>query len=155
MLELTFAPPLGFGDILHAPNGNSRQIHLDQSFLDADLLRPINNAQGFAFQRATFSTGNMQSHFSRFRQEIALIASAPRILPIRTALIPRSLADRVGCCIQQRIQRILDRLPNQSVKMRPNFFFSDFNRSGDSLFIFLCYLFHGQFFFLLIAVWSL
>ena len=43
--------------------------------------------------------------------------------------------------IQKRIQRILDRLPNQSVKMRLNLFSSDFNCSGDCLFIFLRYIF--------------
>ena len=62
--------------------------------------------------------------FARFRQEFAFVAPDPHILPIRTALIPRSLADRVGFRIQERIQRILDGLSNQSVKMRPNLFFS-------------------------------
>ena len=36
--------------------------------------------------------------------------------------------------------------PDQSVKMRPNLFFIDFHRSGDCLFIFLRYIFHGLFF---------
>ena len=47
---------------------------------------------------------------------------------------------------QECIQRILNRLPNQSIKMRPNLFFINFNRSGDCLFIFLRYIFHGLFF---------
>lgn len=56
--------------------------------------------------------------------------------------------------IQERIQRILDLLPNQSVKMRPNLFI-DFNPSGDCLFLFLRSFFMACFSFLLIAVWSL
>ena len=59
-----------------------------------------------------------------------------------------NLADRVGFRIQKRIQRILDRLPNQSVEMRPNLFFINFNRSGDCLFVFLRYIFLGLFSFL-------
>lgn len=35
--------------------------------------------------------------------------------------------------------------PNQSVKMRSNLFFIDFNRSGDCLFVFLRYIFHDLF----------
>ena len=61
---------------------------------------------------ATFSDGDVKFYFSRLCQEFAFIAFGPRILPIRTALIPRSLADRVGFRIQKRIQRILDRLSN-------------------------------------------
>ena len=90
----------------------------------------------------------MKFYFSRFCQEFAFIASGPCILPIRTALIPRGLADCVGFRIQKRIQRILDRLPNQSVEMRPNLFFINFNRSGDCLFVFLRYIFLGLFSFL-------
>ena len=66
-------------------------------------------------------------------QEFAFIASGPCILPIRTALIPRSLTNRVSVRIQKRIQRITDRLPNQPVKVRLNLFFIDFDRSGDCL----------------------
>ena len=90
----------------------------------------------------------MKFYFSRFCQKFAFIASGPCILPIRTALIPRGLADRVSFRIQKRIQRILDRLPNQSVEMRPNLFFINFNRSGDCLFVFLRYIVYGLFSFL-------
>ena len=129
-------------------------MHLDQGFLDAALLRLITlNDLRSKWQRS--QTGNLKFYFSRFCQEFAFIASGPRILPIRTALIPRSLADRVGFRIQERIQRILDRLPNQSVKMRPNLFSIVFNRSGDCLFIFLHYISYGLFPFLLIQVLSL
>ena len=87
----------------------------------------------FKWQRS--QTGNAKFHFSRFRQKFAFIAFGPRILPIRTTVIAQSLADRVGFSIQQCIQCILDGLPNQSIEMRPNLFFIDFNRSGDCLFI--------------------
>lgn len=93
-------------------------------------------------------TWNTKFHFACFRQEFAFIVSCPRVLPIRTALIPRSLADRIGFRIQQRIQRILYGLSDKSVEMRPNLFFIDFNRSGDCLFGFLRYIFHGLFSFL-------
>ena len=79
----------------------------------------------------------MKFYFSGFCQKFAFIASGPCILPIRTALIPRGLADRVGFRIQKRIQRILDGLSDKSVEMRPNLFFIDFNRSGDCLLVFL------------------
>lgn len=42
----------------------------------------------------------------------------------------------------------LDRLSDKSVEMRPNLFFINFNRSGDCLFVFLRYIFHGLFSFL-------
>ena len=58
--------------------------------------------------------GNAKFCFARFRQEFAFAASGLRILPIRAALMPRSLADRVGFRIQKSIQRTLDRLSNQS-----------------------------------------
>ncbi len=90
----------------------------------------------------------MKFYFSRFCQEFAFVASRPRILPIRTALIPRSLADRVGFRIQKSIQRILDGLSDKAVEMRPNLFFINFNRSGDCLFVFLRYIFLGLFSFL-------
>lgn len=144
----------GFGDILHLLNGHASQIHLDQGFLDVALLCLLTlNDLRFKWQRS--QTGNVKFHFARFRQKFAFIASGSRLLTGRTALIPRSLADRVGFRIQKRIQRILDRLSNQSVKMRPNLFFVNFNRSGDCLFVFLRYIFHSLFSFPLIMGWSL
>ena len=62
---------------------------------DAALLRLITlNDLRFKWQRS--QTGNVKFYFSRFCQEFAFVASGPCILPIRTALIPRSLADRVS-----------------------------------------------------------
>ena len=52
--------------------------------------------------------------------------------------MPRSLADRVGFRIQERIQRILDGLSNQSVKMRPNLFFSSILIAPEIAFSFSC-----------------
>ena len=86
---------------------------------------------------AASANGNQKFHFARFGQKFAIVASCSHILPIRAAPIPRSLADRVGFRIQERIQRILDGLSNLSVEMRPNLFFTDFNCSGDCFFVFM------------------
>ena len=146
----------GFGDILHLLNGHASQIHLDQGFLDvcfALLCLITLNDLRFKWQRS--QTGNVKFHFARFRQKFAFIASGSRFLTSRTALIPRSLADRVSFRIKKSIQCILDRLSNQSIKMRPNLFFINFNRSGDCLFVFLRYIFHSLFSFPSIMGWSL
>ena len=56
---------------------------------DAALLRLITlNDLRFKWQRS--KAGNVKFYFSRFCQEFAFIASGPCILPLRTALIPRT-----------------------------------------------------------------
>ena len=74
--------PTGFGNILHAPNGHSCQIHLNQSVLNAALFRLITlNDLRFKWQRS--KTGNAKFHFARFRQKFTFVASGPRVQPIR------------------------------------------------------------------------
>ena len=72
------------------------------------------NAQQFAFQRGMFANGEREVPLLPRSSGGYVCSFRPAYLPIRTALIPRSLADRVSFRIQKRIQSILGRLPNHS-----------------------------------------
>ena len=96
------------------------------------------------------SIGNVRKRGARSFTSPAFVRSLRLLLSARVScrsgrrVMPQCLADRAGFRIQECVQRILDRLPDQSISMSVNLFFIDFDCSG-GLCIFLRYIFLSVF----------
>ena len=90
-----------------------------------------------------------KSYDSKFKSRVALEA-------LRGELTVAEIAGKYQVHPNQVQQWKRNSWEEQPVrKDASKFLSSNFNRSGDCLFVFLRYIFHGLFSFLLITVWSL
>ena len=124
-----------FGDVLHAPDRNAGQIHLDQCLLHGALLGLI-APDDLRFEGQTPKPGNFQIDLARLGEQFSVIASRPGIQAIRCPLMAARIADGIRFRIQQGVQRVLDGLPHQTVNVVLNLFFINFDGSGDCFFPF-------------------
>ena len=111
--------PQRLGDVLHPPDRNARQIHLDQRFLDRALPPAValNNGRlkGLAPQLR-----NLEVDLAGAGLQRPFIAASSGILPGLAALVTSCAAKLVSLSIQHRVQRLFDRPANHLAKMVPD-----------------------------------
>ena len=98
--------PQRFRDVLHLPDRNAGQIHLDQSLLHGALLGLI-APDDLRFEGQTPKPGNFQIDLARLGEQFSVTASRPGVQPIRCPLIAARIADGIRFRIQQGVQRAL------------------------------------------------
>ena len=84
--------PQRFRDVLHPPDRNAGQIHLDQSLLHGALLGLI-APDDLRFEGQTPKPGNFQIDLARLGEQLSVTASRPGVQPIRRPLIAARIAD--------------------------------------------------------------
>ena len=136
--------PQRFRDVLHPPDRNAGQIHLNQSLLHGALLGLI-APDDLRFEGQTPKPGNFQIDLARLGEQLSVTASRPGVQPLRCPLIAARIADGIRFRIQQGVQCVLDGLPHQTVNVVLNLFFINFDGSGDCFFRFMRYIFHDLF----------
>ena len=95
---------------------NTRQIHLDQSFLDRGLAPPVafddRRLEGLAPELR-----HLQRHLAGLGLEAALIMPRPRVAPGIAAFVSLCVAEPVGFRIEQRVERLLNRAAHDPVQV--------------------------------------
>ena len=110
--------PQRLGDVLDSTNRYPGQIHLDQGLLHRTLPPPIalddRRLEGLHPQLR-----NLQRHLAGLGLQLALVAARPLIAPCLRALVTFCVAQPIGLGFQHRVQRLLDRAPDDAPKMIP------------------------------------
>ena len=81
-----FRSPYSFGDILYAPDRNTGQIHLNQSFFHERFPAAV-SFNNCSLERNAFEFWNLQFDFSCGSVEIAFIMAGAASLAVRGTLI--------------------------------------------------------------------
>ena len=108
--------PQRFGDVLHPPDRNPGQVHLDQGFLDRALPTPValddRRLEGLPPQLR-----HLQRNIAGASLQRAFVIARSRVLPAFTALIAACAAKPIRLRIQQCVQRLLNRPTHHLAKM--------------------------------------
>ena len=98
--------PKGFRNILHTPDRNTGEIHLDQGFLNRAFTAAVALNDG-GFKRDTFQLRDIQRYLSGCGCQLAAVVSRTVPLPRFGALIFCRTRQFLCFLVQQRIQRFL------------------------------------------------
>src|SRR3954468_20053537 len=118
--------PEGFGNVLHPPHRNARQIHLDQRLLDRTLSSAVTLNDG-RLEGLAPQLRNLEVDLASAGLQRPLIAASPRILPSLAALVTSCPAKLVCFSVQHGVQWLLDRPANHLANMVSNPRFIDLN----------------------------
>ena len=86
--------PQQLAGVVDLSGGDTRQVHVDQGFLDALLAPPVAFDDG-GFEDRAFELGRLQSESAGFGCELAFVVAGPVCLPLPSALVSGGVGDLV------------------------------------------------------------
>ena len=86
--------PQQLAGVVDLSGGDTRQVHVDQGFLDALLAPPVAFDDG-GFEDRAFELGHLQSESAGFGCELAFVVAGPVCLPLPSALVSGGVGDLV------------------------------------------------------------
>jgi len=104
--------PQGLGNIFHPAHRHTRQVHLDQRFLDRGFTAPVALDNG-GFKGLTAQLGDFEIYFAGLGMQATLITPSPGIHSVRAAFVALRATQGIGFSVQHRIQCLFDGASNQ------------------------------------------
>jgi hypothetical protein len=108
--------PQGLGDVLLPPHRYTGQVHLDQRFLHRAPAPPI-ALDDRRLERLPAQLRNLQRHRAGLGLQLAIVAPRALVAPCRRPLIASRIAQPIRLGFQHRVQRLLDRAPDDMAEM--------------------------------------
>src|SRR5699024_3893786 len=97
-----FAAPQGLGDVLHTPDGYTRQVHLNESLFHAALPAAIPLNDG-SFKRDALELGYLKCDIPGSGGKVAVVVAAAVALAMLISLVPGSLGQFLRFGLQQLV----------------------------------------------------
>ena len=108
--------PQRLGDVLDPADRHPGQVHLDQGLLHR-ALPPAIALDDRRLERLLPQLRHLQRHLAGLRLQLALVAPGPHVPSGLSPLVAPGVAEPIGLRLQHRVQRLLDRAPDNLVQM--------------------------------------
>ncbi len=105
-------PPEDLGYVLDPPGRDPGEVHLDHRLLDGGLP-PAVALDDRRREARPLELGHVDRHLARARRQAAVVVAGAVSLPLGGALVALGPDKVVGLRLEQAVQGVLDRLPDQ------------------------------------------